>query len=274
MIPKYFKDTIKFLENVEIDHNFKLAIVNIFTFSKEIMSDYLVSPDDIVLKEGIYESYGNRDDMNYHGEIVRNFIYQDLNSDYEPIQDLIANLSRYYQVLIKVTQNDNMVTEEAKPEDGKDIYAAFKKFHARNKVQSGSLGFNKGSAEDLGYIRRRFPKDKWDVHMTNRYIAISHIPNPEDNNYSHYLKDVRHIDILDLYQLGEIFEVEDWSGSIHHAVKKLLAGGKRGFKGRNKDVAEAVMTLLRYLEIKGMCIQSGSKDKQLNLTFNPVLWLK
>ena len=135
-----------------------------------------------------------------------------------------------------------------------------------------SLGFDQGDSHTLSKLRILFPVETHDIHMTDDYIAISNKLNPDDNNYSHYIKDVRHLAKLDLYQLGEIFQVEDYQGSIHHAMKKLLAGGKRGFKGKEKDVAEAIMTLLRYLEIKGFVKQKGKKEEKLELTFNKDLW--
>jgi hypothetical protein len=67
--------------------------------------------------------------------------------------------------------------------------------------------------------------------------------------HSHYFKDVRHLDYIDVYRVLDLFEVTD--PCIAHAVKKLLVAGKRGGgKDMDRDVQEAIDTLERYKEIR------------------------
>ena len=68
--------------------------------------------------------------------------------------------------------------------------------------------------------------------------------------HSHYHKSVAHLDSIDVYQVCKLFGVQDESGALHHAVKKLLVAGGRGAgKDKRRDIQEAVDTLVRYLEI-------------------------
>ena len=66
--------------------------------------------------------------------------------------------------------------------------------------------------------------------------------------YKHYYKDVRHLDAVDVYRVLELFNVTD--PCIQHAVKKLLCAGNRGAKDKERDVEEAIDTLVRYLDMR------------------------
>lgn len=64
--------------------------------------------------------------------------------------------------------------------------------------------------------------------------------------HSHYYKDVRHLDTIDVYRVIELFAVTD--PCIQHALKKLLVAGGRGAgKDITKDVQEAIDSLQRRL---------------------------
>lgn len=77
-------------------------------------------------------------------------------------------------------------------------------------------------------------------------------PMPDERKHSHYFKDVRHLDYVDVYQICKLFPVDDDSGAIVHARKKLLVAGGRGAgKDMIKDITEARDTLSRYLQIEG-----------------------
>lgn len=54
---------------------------------------------------------------------------------------------------------------------------------------------------------------------------------------------------IDTYRVGQLFPVNDPSGRIIHARKKLLVPGVRtGGKSMRKDVQEAVDTLQQWLD--------------------------
>ena len=68
--------------------------------------------------------------------------------------------------------------------------------------------------------------------------------------YPKYYKDVRMLDELDVYAVHQVFNIQDPSGAIQHASKKLLLSGVRtGGKTKKDDIREARDTLNRWLEL-------------------------
>lgn len=76
--------------------------------------------------------------------------------------------------------------------------------------------------------------------------------NPQNlaSKYPKYYKDVRNIEDLDVYTVHSLFNIQDPSGCIQHASKKLLLSGVRtGGKSMFKDISEARDTLTRWLQL-------------------------
>ena len=68
--------------------------------------------------------------------------------------------------------------------------------------------------------------------------------------YPKYYKDVSDISVLDVYGVHKLFAINDPSGAIQHASKKLLLSGVRtGGKSAYDDIREARDTLNRWLEL-------------------------
>jgi hypothetical protein len=68
--------------------------------------------------------------------------------------------------------------------------------------------------------------------------------------YPQYYKDVRHLDFIDVYRVHTLFHVDDPSGCLQHADKKiLLSGARTGGKPVIQDIREARDTLTRWLEM-------------------------
>lgn len=68
--------------------------------------------------------------------------------------------------------------------------------------------------------------------------------------YPKYYKDVTNLREVDVYMVHELFGIQDSSGAIQHASKKLLLSGVRtGGKSKYDDIREARDTLNRWLEI-------------------------
>lgn len=70
---------------------------------------------------------------------------------------------------------------------------------------------------------------------------------PKSELYSHYYKDVSHLKQVDVYRIISLFEIAD--PCLQHALKKVLAAGKRGAKDPKQDIKEAIDTLQRKLEM-------------------------
>jgi hypothetical protein len=66
--------------------------------------------------------------------------------------------------------------------------------------------------------------------------------------HSHYFKNVRHLDGIDVYRVLELFNVTN--PCLQHAVKKLLCAGGRGAKDMEQDVQEAMDTLERWQDMQ------------------------
>ena len=70
----------------------------------------------------------------------------------------------------------------------------------------------------------------------------------ETQKHSHYFKDVSGLKTIDVYRVLSLFNVTD--PCIQHAVKKLLVAGGRGVKNIDKDIQEAIDTLVRWQAIR------------------------
>ena len=68
--------------------------------------------------------------------------------------------------------------------------------------------------------------------------------------YPNYYKPVGNLTEVDVYAVHKLFNVQDPSGALHHASKKLLLSGVRtGGKTPYKDIQEARDTLTRWLQL-------------------------
>lgn len=80
----------------------------------------------------------------------------------------------------------------------------------------------------------------------------------KERKHNHYFKDTSKFDEIDTYLLARIWGIEDKNGAYFHAFKKVLDAGKRGNKGKFKDIGEAIDSLKRYLEIEKMFEDKGN----------------
>lgn len=68
--------------------------------------------------------------------------------------------------------------------------------------------------------------------------------------YPQYYKRVDDLMEIDVYAVHHLFNIQDPSGAIQHASKKLLLSGVRtGGKSQFKDIREARDTLTRWLQL-------------------------
>lgn len=74
-------------------------------------------------------------------------------------------------------------------------------------------------------------------------------PAKAPRKHGHYFKNVSKLDEIDFYRVAKLFGISD--PCIQHAVKKLLVAGGRGAgKDINKDIQEAIDSLVRWQEMK------------------------
>lgn len=65
--------------------------------------------------------------------------------------------------------------------------------------------------------------------------------------HSHYRRDVRHLDTIDVYRVLDLYGVTQ--PAIQHAVKKLLCAGQRGAKDCERDLREAIDSIERAMQM-------------------------
>jgi hypothetical protein len=71
--------------------------------------------------------------------------------------------------------------------------------------------------------------------------------------YPKYYKDFTGVDEADVYLVHDRFQIDDPSGCLQHASKKILLSGTRnGGKSLAQDIKEARDTLTRKLQLMGV----------------------
>lgn len=100
----------------------------------------------------------------------------------------------------------------------------------------------------------------WRVLLTTYNIGI-------EMKHSHYFKPVSHLSDVDVYRVCDLFQIDDPSGAMQHAIKKLLLPGGRGAgKDRGKDVQEAIDSLLRWQAMQAENLSTGPRVMGMTYT--------
>lgn len=82
------------------------------------------------------------------------------------------------------------------------------------------------------------------------YVVATGPSEQLSKKYPQYYKDVSDVTEVDVYSVHQLFNIQDASGCIQHASKKLLLSGVRtGGKSAFKDIKEARDTLTRWLQL-------------------------
>lgn len=126
-------------------------------------------------------------------------------------------------------------------------------------IEIGSEWVEKNDKNSL-VILRESKKDNFQIKTGEEgecYISranlLAHYNLKADSSkpkHSHYHKDVSQYDTIDVYAVCKIFDVQDTSGCLQHAIKKLLVTGQRGHKDRQTDIQNAIDTLTRLIELE------------------------
>ena len=70
----------------------------------------------------------------------------------------------------------------------------------------------------------------------------------EETKVNKYKREIKKDMYIDVYDVLKAFEVSN--PAIQHAVKNLLAGGKRGYKDITQDFEEAIVSIQRGIELE------------------------
>jgi hypothetical protein len=90
---------------------------------------------------------------------------------------------------------------------------------------------------------------KVDGPVANLPLDVALKLAPKVKQHNHYFKDVSKLDTIDVYRVLSMFNVTD--PCLQHAIKKLLVAGGRGAgKDINRDIKEAIDSLVRWQEMQ------------------------
>jgi hypothetical protein len=96
-----------------------------------------------------------------------------------------------------------------------------------------------------------FPGEDFCFHCAPaKEPAMSQDNQTMSQKYPQYYKKVGALTEIDVYAVHHLFDIQDPSGCIQHASKKLLLSGVRtGGKSALKDIKEARDTLTRWIQL-------------------------
>lgn len=77
-----------------------------------------------------------------------------------------------------------------------------------------------------------------------------------ESKHTHYYKDVRHLEYIDVYRVCDLFNVTD--PCLQHALKKLLVAGGRGHKNIDRDVQDVIDSCVRWQDMRKEDIKNES----------------
>ena len=126
----------------------------------------------------------------------------------------------------------NNVRDSASQEEKEHFEKMWESF--KNKKESFGA---KELREQLELVEelKKTPVERWDSRKVPTNLA----------KFPHYFAKTPNFTHLDIYMVSEMFGLNSYQ---HHAVKKILAAGKRGAKDKEKDIKEVIATLEAWLE--------------------------
>jgi hypothetical protein len=109
--------------------------------------------------------------------------------------------------------------------------------------------------ENIGRVDTSEPHDEVGVVCERSVMwCEENLVSPQqgivDKRDNHYAIDVSDAMEVDIYEICNRFKVNDPSGCVQHAIKKLLVAGKRnGGKTQLQDYQEVVRTMKRKIDL-------------------------
>lgn len=118
--------------------------------------------------------------------------------------------------------------------------------HKHQTTTCKAIGCDNCTEADADFCRECAAYQNSDWDSTPREEASSSMAA----KYPKYYKPVGTLTEVDVYAVHKLFDLQDASGALHHASKKLLLSGVRtGGKSSYKDIEEARDTLTRWLQL-------------------------
>ena len=212
------------------------AVEKIFKKGKDFNNDYRVGYND-----GWHDCEASFELGNEFTDSIQEQAY-DEGYD-QAIDDLIeAGVIGEEEYLDEDFEDDYSEYEFGDVEDDEEEYCFYKELaRVLNGEFTSNINFNGNKKEELDEYNGGYGEAKVDG------------TDGSERKHSHYFKDVRHLDYIDIYELNKLFPIDDDTDCILHARKKLLVcGGRGGSKDMITDITDARDTLNRYLQIEGV----------------------
>lgn len=241
------------------------------------IEDYLTQGDEFVGNVSCYEfgevrdceSGYTREQFNVtEGEDVINFIISNLNNikSYTQMGDVakfeFCTDNNYHGQPHIPNEETQEAMQEVLGKDGNEFEGVWIAKDGSGKLKV--VNINEGTCDvelvehnkvsffyigDTATISVDDLKEHWNKERAEcNYIATEDAQLEKElalvEKYPHYYKDIRHLNILDIYRFFDLFGVTD--SCIQHSLKKMAVGGKRGSKDYEKDIKEAMDTLSRW----------------------------
>lgn len=226
---------------VEVKREFAAYLNNSFCQQKgmKVVAAYDNRRDVVeVYREAGFESTilnENGEFVPYEGDDQE--VDQKASSDQPPVPTGLHVPSRTESKTIRIDDLVNVSTMNTNGAANSVAREGFEKNIAELAASINSIG-SLGAGLDAGVMK--------DVGIPS-VLPLAEKVDYSNRKHSHYFKDVRHLDYVDVYRVLQLFNVTD--NAIGHAIKKLLVAGCRGSKPKNRDISESIDSLQRWLEL-------------------------
>jgi hypothetical protein len=139
-------------------------------------------------------------------------------------------LKEFGETLLEEEDEDQLSSTKGERESYKQAWETFKEESSVAKELREQLEF----IEELKKIPVEKPVETFERNIPKNLTK-----------FPHYFAKVPNFTHLDIYMVSEMFGLNSYQ---HHAVKKLVATGKRGTKDQVKDLQEAIATIEAWIE--------------------------
>lgn len=183
--------------------------------------------------------------------------YEDQKSELwkkiEGLRDRVHELTSESELVRVTKERDDLAKDLALTVNHKN---AAERFTQTLRDELGSLKrealFNKQSYTDEDYESLLAIRDELVLEneaLIKELSANGQRTTPSNQPlYPHYFREVTNVSHVDVYWLLRAWDVSD--PCVQHAVKKLIAAGRRGAKDKVKDLNEAKDSIVRALELE------------------------
>ena len=153
------------------------------------------------------------------------------------------------------SKEDRNKTTQAWEDFKKEAYRTKELGEQLNLIDELNKDLNEVSTISVEAMRVKDTKDRELREERKLQERLVPIEKPIENSerkvpknlakFPHYFAKIPNFTHLDIYMVSEMFKLNSYQ---HHAVKKLVAAGKRGSKDQVKDLLEVIATVEGWID--------------------------